>query len=351
MPANNVQAIAVLPPALTNGNWVCAAAVNSRCQTPNGLGNVNARLDLAVGSQATITVNAQISPSATGQIALSAQASQAPGVIESNPVDNQATDVDNLTPRVSLSLSKNDGRTTILPGQSLVYTIEVRNGGPSLATGISLTDNLPPELTAISWQCNTSPGGNCSVSGTQTGNVNTLLSLPPGGVATVVVNATVRPAAQGTLSNTATITSPIDPGENNKSVTDSTTILPLADLSLEVSAPPTITVSTLMTYTLGITNTGPALANELTLEFTKLPDVTFITYTVTTPSVTVICNPALGEVVCTMGNLPAGNSIQMQIGVLSIPVAGEQQSVFEIRANENDPNIVNNTVEILTQVN
>jgi len=340
MTANNVQVTSILPPALTNGTWTCAAAFNSRCQTPNGVGNVNARLDLSAGSQATITVNAQISPSATGQISLSAQATPAPGVIESNPVDNQAIDVDSLTPRVSLSLSKNDGRTTILPGQPVAYTIEVRNAGPSLANGISLIDNLPSELTGISWSCSTS----------QTGNVNTLVSLPPGGLATVTINATVRPTAQGTLSNTASITSPIDPGENNKAVTDTTTILPLADLSLEASGPPTVTVSTLMTYTLEITNSGPAQANELTLEFTKLPDVTFITYTLNTPSVTVTCNPALGEVVCTMGNLPAGNSFQMQIGVLSIPVTGEQSSVFDIRANENDPNIVNNTVEVLTQV-
>ena len=311
------------------------------------MGNVNARVDLAVGSQINITINALISPSATGQISLSAQATLAPGVTESNPVDNQATDVDNLTPRVSLSLSKSDGQTTIQPGQTLVYTIEVRNTGPSLANGVSLIDNLPAELTGISWSCSPTPGGNCSVGGTQTGNVNTLVSLPPGGLATVTINATVRPTAQGTLSNTASITSPIDPAENNKSATDTTTILPLADLQLEVSATPTITVTTLMTYTLDISNTGPALANELTLEFTKQPDVTFITYTLNTPSVTVVCNPALGEVVCTMGNLPSGDSFQMQIGVLSIPVAGEQTSVFEIRANENDPNIVNNTVEIL----
>ena len=217
-------------------------------------------------------------------------------------------------------------------------------------SGVSLTDNLPAELTEISWSCTTSPGGNCSVTGTQPGNVNTLVSLPPGGVATVLVNATVRPSAQGTLSNTAFITSPIDPSENNKSATDTTTILPLADLELQVSAPLTVTVNTPMTYTLDITNAGPALANDLTLEFTKPPDVTFITYTVTAPSVTVICNPALGEVVCTMGNLPAGDALQMQIGVLSIPTVGDQLSVFDIRANENDPNIVNNTVEVLTIV-
>jgi hypothetical protein len=213
-----------------------------------------------------------------------------------------------------------------------------------------LIDNFPAELTGISWTCSASPGGACSVTGTQPGNVNTLLSLPPGGAAIVTANATVRPAAQGTLSNTASITSPINPGENNKTATDTTAILPLADLDLEVTAPPTVTVSTLMTYTLNITNTGPALANQVTLEFTKLPDVTFITYTLSTPSTAVTCNPALGEVVCNLGNFDAGDELEMQIVVLSLPVAGEQQSIFEIRANENDPDLVNNTVEINTQV-
>jgi uncharacterized repeat protein (TIGR01451 family) len=349
-PANNTQVTAVMPPALVNSVWVCAAASNSRCQTPNGSGNVNARVDLAPGSQATITVNAQIPPGATGQVSLSVQAVQAAGVIESNPVDNQATDVDNLTPRVSLTLTKTDGRTTILPGQSLVYTIEVRNGGPSLASGVSLVDNFPPDLTGITWSCSPSPGGSCSLSGVQSGNVNLLLSLPAGGAATVTANATLRPTAQGTLSNTAVITSPIDPGENNRTVTDTTAILPLADLALQVTAQPTVTVSTPMTYTLNITNTGPAPASGLVLEFTKQPDVTFITYTLSTTSTVVVCNPALGQVICNLDDLPAAETVQMQIVVQSLPAAGLQQSIFEIRAAEQDPDLINNTVEVNTQV-
>jgi uncharacterized repeat protein (TIGR01451 family) len=349
-PANNVNVTAVMPPALINSTWGCAAASNSRCQTPNGTGNVNARLDLAPGGQATVTVNAQIPASASGQVTLSVQVSQALGVIETYPIDNLASDVDNLTPRVSLSLSKTDGRTTILPGDSLVYTIEVRNGGPSLTSGVSLVDNFAAELTGITWSCSASAGGNCSVSGTQSGNVNTLLSLPPGGAATVTVNATVRPAAQGTLSNTATITSPIDPGENNKSATDTTSIAPLVDLELQVSSPPTITVGTLMTYTLDIANLGPGLGTGLALELTKPPDVPFITYTLSTPSTTVVCNPALGQVICNLGNLPDAEALQMEIVVLSQPVTGVLRSVFELRSNENDPNLVNNTVEVNTPV-
>jgi uncharacterized repeat protein (TIGR01451 family) len=278
------------------------------------------------------------------------QVTQASGVIETNPVDNQATDVDNLTPRVSLTLAKSDGRTTIQPGQSLVYTIEVRNGGPSLVSGVSLVDNFPVELTGISWSCSATPGGSCSITGVQSGNVNTLLSLPPGGAATVTANATVRPTAQGTLSNTAVITSPIDPGENNRTATDTTAIAPLADLELQVTAPPTVTVSTLMTYTLDIANVGPALATSLALEFTKPPDVTFITYTLSTTSTVVVCNPALGQVICNLGNLPAEEALQMQIVVLSLPASGEQQSAFEIRATEQDPDLINNTVEVNTLV-
>lgn len=349
-PANNAQVTAVMPPALTNTTWVCAAASNSRCQTPNGVGNVNARLDLAAGSQATLTVNALIPAGATGQVALSVQVIQAAGVIESNPIDNQATDVDNLTPRINLSLTKSDGRTTILPGDALVYTIEVRNDGPSLASGLSLIDNFPTELTGISWTCTTTQGGSCSVFGAQPGNINTLLSLPPGGRATVTANATLRATAQGTLSNTASLTSPINPGENNKTATDTTSIAPLANLELQVSAPPTVTVSTPMTYTLDISNTGPAVATGLTLEFTKLPDVTFITYTLSTTSTIVTCNPALGQVICNLGNLPPEQELQMQIVVLSLPVPGDQRSAFELRANEHDPDVVNNTVETNTLV-
>lgn len=349
-PANNITVTAVMPPTLINSTWACAAASNSRCQTPNGTGNVNARLDLAPGSQATITVNAQIPAGATGQVALSVQATQAAGVIETNPVDNQATDVDNLTPRVSLTLTKSDGRTTILPGQTLAYTLEVRNGGPSLASGVSLVDNFPAELTGVTWSCSTTPGGSCSITGLQSGNVNTLLSLPPGGAATVTANATLRPTAQGTLSNTAVLTSPIDPGENNRTATDTTAIAPLADLELQVTAPPTVTVSTLMTYTLDIANVGPALATSLTLELTKPPDVSFITYTLSTTSTIVVCNPALGQVICDLGNLPPDEALLMQIVVLSLPAAGEQSSAFEIRANEQDPDLINNTVEVNTLV-
>jgi len=51
-----------------------------------------------------------------------------------------------------------------------------------------------------------------------------------------------------------------------------------------------------------------------------------------------------------LGDLSSGGTLQMQLVVLSLPAAGEQQSIFDIRANENDPDLDNNTVEVMTQV-
>jgi len=76
--ANNVQVSAVLPPALTNGTWSCARHPIHAAKRPAVRATSTPGWTWR-GSQATITVNAQIPASASGQVALSAQASAARG--------------------------------------------------------------------------------------------------------------------------------------------------------------------------------------------------------------------------------------------------------------------------------
>ncbi len=348
--ANNVAVTAIFPPTLTGVAWNCAASPGSRCLTPNGIGNVNARVDLIPNGNATLTVNGAITATASGQLAVTASITPPPGVIDSNTLDNQATDVDNLTPRVSLSLTKTDGRNSVNPGQNIAYSIVVTNNGPSAVNGVNLIDNFPAELTNISWTCTATPGSSCSASGIIPGNVNTLLNLVPGGSATVTANATLRTNVTGTLSNTASITSPIDPLENNKSATDTTTITPFADLAISVSAPPTTTVSTPLTYTLTITNTGPAAATNLVLSSRFPSDAAWITATVIGPPSTIACTPSAEAsnnlVICNLGNLPAGAVIHLHIVIQTSPTAGLMTTGFDIRAQEIDPNEINDRVEI-----
>ena len=81
------------------------------------------------------------------------------------------------------------------------------NAGPKAATGATVTDNLPAQLTAATWTCAASAGSACPASGS--GDINASVDLAVGGTATFTLTATV--SGTGTLSNTASIAPPTGP--------------------------------------------------------------------------------------------------------------------------------------------
>ncbi len=72
-------------------------------------------------------------------------------VVDSDPDNNEATDVNTLGAQVDLSVTKTDGVTATQPGQTLTYTIVVSNTGPATATGAILTDTFPAALQNVSF--------------------------------------------------------------------------------------------------------------------------------------------------------------------------------------------------------
>ncbi|MFM8319413.1 MAG: FHA domain-containing protein, partial [Chloroflexota bacterium] len=223
-PAANAQASLSFPPGLSNVTWNCSASPGSRCLTPNGFGSINARMDLAPNGQAQFVVSALVVASPVNQLVVTFTASPAPGGRDANPIDNQATDVDGLPPRISLTLNMTDSRETIQPGQVNIYTIVVGNNGPSPAEGVTVVNNFPPQLQDIAWSCSPTPGSAC-LSANGVGGINTQVSLAAGGSATFTVNTRLRPdALPGLLSNTTSISAPVNPAQNNRTVTDTTLI-------------------------------------------------------------------------------------------------------------------------------
>ncbi len=204
---------------------------------------------------------------------------------------------------------------------------------------MTIVDTFPDQLTGITWSCNATPGSSCAASGVQSGNINTLANLNPGGTVTINVNATVKNSATGVLSNTASITSPIDPGTNNKSATDTTNILPQANLAVVASAPLTATISTNITYTVLITNTGPNPASGLVLTGTLGPGGVFVSSTPGGPT----CQASAGIVTCNLGNLAVNSSTQVLIVVTVPGVPGNFGSIFEVKSSEVDPVPGNNS--------
>ena len=72
-----------------------------------------------------------IDQTATGTLETTATATPAVGITDPTPANNSATDIDTLTAVADLSITKTDGASTSIPGQSISYTIVVSNAGPS----------------------------------------------------------------------------------------------------------------------------------------------------------------------------------------------------------------------------
>src|SRR5438477_2251154 len=72
------------------------------------------------------------------------------GVTDTNLGNNSSTDTDQLTPEADLSITKDDGAATAVPGTNDTYTVTVTNSGPSTVTGATVSDVLPAGTTFVS---------------------------------------------------------------------------------------------------------------------------------------------------------------------------------------------------------
>ena len=148
--ALNAAVADVFPPTLTSVTWTCVGAGGGTC-TAAGSGSFSDLVNIPVGGSVTYTVNATVAPNATGTLVNTATVTKSVAQLECNFANNSATDTDNLTPQVDLSVTKTDGLTTIDAGSPTIYTISVGNSGPSDAVGATVADTFPAALTGASW--------------------------------------------------------------------------------------------------------------------------------------------------------------------------------------------------------
>jgi uncharacterized repeat protein (TIGR01451 family) len=219
------------PIACASVSWTCVGSGGGTCSA-SGTGSFNDVVNLPAGGSVTYTATCAVSPTATGLLSNSASVIAPNGVTDSVPTNNTATDTDTLTPQYAdLSITKTDGVTSVVPGQSVTYTIKASNSGPLHAPGAIVTDNFPIACASANWTCVGSGGGTCSASGT--GSFSDEVNLPAGGSVTYTASCTVSPSATGTLSNSAFVTAPSgvpDTAQANNSATDTDTLTPITNI-------------------------------------------------------------------------------------------------------------------------
>ena len=111
-------------------------------------------------------------------------------------------DLAEVIPReeIDLVLEKSDSPDSVDQGAELVYTIDVRNDGPSPATGVVVTDNLPDEVTFVS--ASTSQGGFSQSGGVVTVNLG---NLDVGASASIIITVRVNEGVEGDIFNEAEV--------------------------------------------------------------------------------------------------------------------------------------------------
>ena len=114
-----------------------------------------------------------------------------------------------------LAISQTASTNSLLAGQNLTYNITVTNSGPQVATGVSLTNALPPGTTFVS-----ASSGGTYANGKVVWNVNSLNAN-----ATNKFSVTITPTTGGLITNTATVASVTpDPNNANQSASMVTTV-------------------------------------------------------------------------------------------------------------------------------
>jgi uncharacterized repeat protein (TIGR01451 family) len=334
IPLTNVQFSDVMPAGIdliTQTGGTCSTpatgggifSINPGTETFSSTSNV-----LTAGQSCTITFSVKgtiVGPhvNTTSQVT---SAEAAPGAAAQGTLTVIGSDV---------AIAKT-GPATAVAGTNVVYALTVSNSG-SDATGVSVSDVIPANTSFVSAIASQ---GSCTGTASVVCTLGTILD---GGTATVTltVNVDVSLAGGSTISNTATVTSTTaDPNPVNNSSTFTTNITGgSVDLAIvkTASAPPYGTGFPI-TWTIGVSNAGPAPAAGVVVTDTIPAGTSFVSATPTQGTCT-----GTSTVTCNLGTLASGGAASISL-VLNLPAtAGPLSNVASVTSSNPDTNAVNNS--------
>jgi uncharacterized repeat protein (TIGR01451 family) len=244
-------------------------------------------------------------------------------------------------PGADLSLTMSASPNPVLVFSNLVYTLNVSNAGPSSASGVVISQSLPPGFGFVTTS-------NYPVQASFTGTNLTLSfgSLPVYGTATVSV--VTIPTIPGLATSVATVGSiETDPNPNNNTASVSTLVtVPSADLAVSMTALPTsILQGGQTTFTIVVTNNGPYTATGVVLTNELPANVNFISATTSQGSI------SSGGLLAALGTLPVGAHAVVTVTV-SPTATGNITDTAQVGLSplQTDPVSLNNSASFTVSV-
>ncbi|MEJ5199854.1 MAG: DUF11 domain-containing protein, partial [Anaerolineae bacterium] len=257
---------------------------------------------LQVGETRLVTLTVRIASWVTQTFTNTAGLVSATG--DPDPQNNIRPRPIHPTTSADLSLVKQTPNTTARAGEPFTYTLIVHNAGPSDAVDVRVTDTLPAEVRFDGATPAPASGPNPLIWD--------LGVLPAGASRIITVNVTIRSWVTQTFTNTATVgsTTPDPTPDNDRGVAP---VRPIAEADLMISKtaePSPVMPGRLLTYTMIVTNVGPADAVGVLVTDTLPGPVTFVR---STPA------PVSGPdpLIWSLGAMPAntGRTIELVVSV------------------------------------
>jgi uncharacterized repeat protein (TIGR01451 family) len=343
--ATTVTVLETLPTGTTfsslagTGGFVCTSTVPYSCTAPS----------LAPTATGTITFIVTVPVGTADGTTFTDTASVSSAISDPNASNNSATATDVVAAAgdATLVLTNTPSATSVTAGSNVTYTQRITNDGPAnTANNPTFTETIPPNMTFQSitppanWTCSTpAVNGTGTISCTLTGrhiNANSSQTF------SVVLQVLSGTPSGTSITDTATVsTTNMPPGLTTN--TASTTIVVAnansADMAIVKTATPNpVTEGTPLTYTLAVTNNGPASATNVTVLDTLPSTVTYLQSTTNVGS----CSEAGATVTCLLGTMASGANAT--ITILTIPgQPGAILNTATVGADQADPNAANNT--------
>jgi uncharacterized repeat protein (TIGR01451 family) len=340
--AQNVRVADALPTGLTfvSASPECSlAGATVACTVPS----------LASGETRTFTVTTKVAASINGRLTNTATvASDTP---DPDPSDNTSTVVVPTEGKADLSITKTPSVETVGPNGQVLYTLVVKNDGPSDATGVTVTDTPPAGLTLQSAKGGT--GTTCAVTDNRV--ACQVGRLAADGTAQVLVTAQASAAASGDLTNRATVTgNEEDPDPKDNTDTSTVTVTPppgtpqgqpAAELAIVKKVNTrSIRLGQSLTYTVVVSNNGPAAASDVV-----------VTDTLAVPARNVSIKPSAGKCTgtvpftCRLGTIQPGKKVTITVKLTPTKV-GTARNTASVTSPGTDPKTDNNISGVSTAV-
>ncbi|MAU10680.1 MAG: hypothetical protein CL607_12720 [Anaerolineaceae bacterium] len=339
VPANDVIVTDTLPTPTDGVTVVLVTPSQGTCGPVVG-GQLTCSLGtLLSGANATITVRMRVDAANRPQ-----QMTNNVNVTTRQGNDEDADETTDIVDQIDLELDKVVSQTQPAEGDTITYTLTASNNGPSDATNVVVTDTLPSGLTYVQFIPNTLP---CVFTDpTLTCTFPTLDALD---FVEVGIQATVDTGAAALtqpIVNAAAVIADESGGAGYPDETDNTNnedtapiTVTTVDLAVVKSVTPTApSEGDIVTYTIQVTNNGPANATGVVVTDTLPAGLTYVSNNSASTGTTYA--PATGE--WAIGDLTIGASIQLEIRArVNAGTAGTQitntASLTDVDQTDRDP--------------